>query len=641
MLDVQGEQSGLRIPKLFSLPWFWVLLAAGLSLVLYLSTAQLHINGSNHPYATDVGEIQNALPRWGTIHHSGYPLYTAIGSFFVTVLGWIGVPPAASASIFSAMFGATTIGLIVLLALETRISAPSATVGALSVAVSTSIWVDASLAEVHTVTLAFSMAALLFAMRFGRTGSRIDLLLLTFFFTQAVMHQRSEILMAPALLILILPHWLEIWRNFLAVLLVALLAPLTYLYLPLRVWMGADWVFGTPGSWEGFWTLFLDNRAGRIFDVQNSPAVWWQRVSTTAKLLADDLLWPLLLLGLASASAMGFDKERRRAGFAFIWIWVAYLTLTTLIWRNRITDAQLAAKLPILIVAGLGVAYFLDQLKRRSKKFSAAVTVIVVLILIFWALQAREFALSITRDRSVEEIIETVDRVMPYEDGRRTTITMPWGLEYWGLSYAQAYRNQLQGLNLVDHNANPRELVERGDHLLAPLATFYVFPMQWWEDFLGQSLYLSTAAPGIVEMSRAPLLSAEDVPLDIDHDLKNGIRIRSVKIMELAPQQKQIIVYWESLETVNEDYSVAVHLVAKDPPLSKTDIIYQADNNHPVEGYYETTLWQPGEIVRDDYLIEIPEGAYPAAIRLGMYRTDPEAGFINSPWLSLPVEAKP
>jgi hypothetical protein len=218
---------------------------------------------------------------------------------------------------------------------------------------------------------------------------------------------------------------------------------------------------------------------------------------------------------------------------------------------------------------------------------------------------------------------------------------MPWGLEYWGLSYAQAYRNQLQGLNLVDHNANPRELVERGDHLLAPLATFYVFPMQWWEDFLGQSLYLSTAAPGIVEMSRAPLLSAEDVPLDIDHDLKNGIRIRSVKIMELAPQQKQIIVYWESLETVNEDYSVAVHLVAKDPPLSKTDIIYQADNNHPVEGYYETTLWQPGEIVRDDYLIEIPEGAYPAAIRLGMYRTDPEAGFINSPWLSLPVEAKP
>ena len=33
------------------------------------------------------------------------------------------------------------------------------------------VWVDASVAEVHTVTLAFSVATLLFAMRFGRTGS--------------------------------------------------------------------------------------------------------------------------------------------------------------------------------------------------------------------------------------------------------------------------------------------------------------------------------------------------------------------------------------------------------------------------------------------------------------------------------------
>jgi hypothetical protein len=359
------------------------------------------------------------------------------------------------------------------------------------------------------------------------------------------------------------------------------------------------------------------------------------------KILADDLWWPMLLLGLVSVTLMMFDKKRRRAGIAFFLIWVAYFALTVLIWRNRVVDAQLAAKLPVLIIAGLGVAYFLDQLKQRSRKLGIGATILMLLILIFWASQVREFTLSITRDRSVESIIATVDRVKPFEDGHQTTITMPWGRDYWGLTYAQAFRNQLQGLNLVDHNANPRELVGRGDHLLAPLATYYVFPLQWWEDFLGQSLHLSTAAPGVVEMSRAPVLSADDVPLDVDHDLANGIRIRSVSIIEINEKQKQIVVYWENLEKVSEDYSVAIHLVAKDPPLSEADILDQADNNHPVEGYYPTTLWQPREIVRDDYLIEIPEGSHPAAIRLGMYRTDAQAGFINSPWLSLPVEAEP
>jgi len=37
----------------------------------------------------------------------------------------------------------------------------------------------------------------------------------------------------------------------------------------------------------------------------------------------------------------------------------------------------------------------------------------------------------------------------------------------------------------------------------------------------------------------------------------------------------------------------------------------------------------------DQYLLTVPEGSNPAGFRLGMYRSDPEAGFINTPWLSL------
>ncbi len=78
-----------------------------------------------------------------------------------------------------------------------------------------------------------------------------------------------------------------------------------------------------------------------------------------------------------------------------------------------------------------------------------------------------------------------------------------------------------------------------------------------------------------------------------------------------------------------------MHLVAQDPPAGPADVLAQGDRNHPVDGWYPTTRWQSGEIVRDAYLLPVPAGSSPAAIRIAMYRTDPEAGFVNTPWLSV------
>ncbi|MCA9949202.1 MAG: DUF2723 domain-containing protein [Anaerolineales bacterium] len=622
---------------------FWVLLPAVIAFILYASTAQYHINGSNHPFATDVGEIQNALPRWGTIHHSGYPLYTALGSFFVTLLNWIGIPPAAGASLFSAVLGSISIGLLAWLMLEIGMSGVAAAVGALATAVTTSIWVDASIAEVHTMTTALSISTLIFALRFGRDGDKRDLYLLTLFFTQAVAHQRSVILLAPAVLLLIWPHVGDIFQRIIPLILITLLAPLTYLYLPLRVWMGADWVFGTPGTWDGFWTLFFDNRAGRVFEVGVGLAGWLARTQTTLNILADDLFWPLLLIGLGALLLMLFDqdKNKRRIGLALTIVWVINFILTVLIWRDRVVDAQLAAKLPVLLMAGIGLGVLIDWLRQRSQKLATAVTILLLLILGMWAWQARAFTLTITRDRSVEPIIETVDRLKPFADGRITTVSMPWGRDFWGLTYAQAYHGQLQGLNLVDHNANPRKLLARGDHLLAPLPTFVVFPLDWWQEQLNSPLYLATAVPDVVEISTDQIVTAVDIPATVNLDLENGIHLRYATAERLNNNQILVTVYWEATGPINEDYSAAVHLVTQDPPLSPTDILDQADNNHPVEGLYPTSSWRAGEIVRDHYLLTIPINSHPAAIRIGMYRSDPDTGFINSPWYSLNVTAVP
>jgi len=612
-------------------------LAALVALILFLSTFQTHVNGSEHPYATDVGEIQNALPRWGLIHRSGYPLYTATGSLFVTLLRLVGIRPAAGASLFSVLWGVITIGLLTMLAQELGASGPASALGALSVALSKSVWSDASLAEVHTLTLTFSAASLLFAVRFGRSGERRDLLLLTLFLTQGVTHQRSVVLLAPAVLLITLPHLRTLWRHLGSAIGVALLAPLTYLYMPLRVWTGARWVFGSPGTWEGFWAMVFDNRAERVLRWSASTSEWQKRLSITMQILSDDMLWPLLALGLTGLALWGLKRERHREGLALMLAWGLNLLLTLAIWKNRVGDAQLAAILPIMALNGVGLALLLTLIARRSRPVGTTFSAMFVLALIAWGWNVRPLVLSVTRDPSAKAVIATAEQVAPPE--KPTTLAAPWGNAYWALAYAQAYRGQLSGLDLVDHNANFRAIVERGNRLLALNQMLVVFPVSWWEDRLGR-LYLASAAPRVVELIPTPTTTA-DVPAHTNFDLENGLQIRSAALEWSTNDQLLLNIYWEALRPVDTNYRVAVHLVAHDPPRNGGDVLTQADADSPVNGWYPTSRWEAGEVVRDTYALDVPAGASPVGVRIAMYRLDEDGTFVNTDWLSLPIPERP
>ena len=67
-------------------------------------------------------------------------------------------------------------------------------------------------------------------------------------------------------------------------------------------------------------------------------------------------------------------------------------------------------------------------------------------------------------------------------------------------------------MNLVDHNAQPQEIINRGDHLLAPDQTFIVFPPAYYEERLGP-LYLAASAPGVTKISPDPIVTAPIWPL--------------------------------------------------------------------------------------------------------------------------------
>ena len=613
----------------------WQAAAMMITTALFLSTLQAVVNGSDSPYATDVGEIQNALPRWGTIHWTGYPVYTGLGSLFVTVLYHVGILPAAGTSLFSALWGVVSIGLLVALLQELGVDGPLAALSAIVAGAATSVWMDASIAEVHTFTMALTIGTLLCALRVRHSGLRRDVLLLALCFSQGVAHQRAVALLAPAVIVLVFNRWPVIWRNLLPAVALCLLAPLSYLYLPWRVRQGATWTFGTPGTWEGTLRMLLDNRAARVVAWPEGMAEWARSIWRALSVTAVDLPVGLIALGLLGLFTPAL-KKRWQVSLGLTLSWVPHMLLTAAIWIGRIGDAQLAAHLPVTLLAAVGLGLLGEVFARRSKEARVIAILLLVGMVIYLGVVNRPTVLEVTKDPGAEAVIAVAEQVAPPPAGRPTTLMVLWGHDYWALVYAQAYEGRLPGLDLVDHNAPFEAILARGNRLLTPSKTLHYTGIAWWEQRLGP-IHLSSAAPDVVEIRQSPRVSEDDIPPGPTLDLGNGILIRSAQLAARVDGSLGVTIYWQAESTPARDYSVAVHLVAHDPPRTAEDVLAQADQAHPVYGWYPTSRWHPGEIVRDQYRISLPRGAQPRAVRIGMYYVDEDGSFNNSRWLSIVV----
>ncbi|MCX7841204.1 MAG: hypothetical protein N2559_17335 [Anaerolineae bacterium] len=75
------------------------------------------------------------------------------------------------------------------------------------------------------------------------------------------------------------------------------------------------------------------------------------------------------------------------------------------------------------------------------------------------------------------------------------------------------------------------------------------------------------------------------------------------------------MLYWQSIAKIEKDYTVFVHLID-----SQGNIRAQRDMQ-PRAGAYPTSIWDVGEIVRDEYVLDLPSGLAPGEYRLviGLY----------------------
>ncbi|MBC7254673.1 MAG: hypothetical protein H5T66_01020 [Chloroflexi bacterium] len=437
----------------------------------------------------------------------------------------------------------------------------------------------------------------------------------------------------PAIAVLAWPHWRDIWRWRLLTGLLILGALLTYLYLPLRAWMGATWTFGQVGTWHGFWDMILDTKTGRIFAWPEGPSALLERFRLLITLWSEELPLPFMMIGLVSL--LGKWASFRRERVAFTLGVIPYLVLGMLIWEGRISDALLAIQLPLIMFSIIGLSLGAATLGRYSRigRFFASGVMLVTVGVVF--LIHRPEVLAISRDPSAQEIVAQVRRI-PFEEGEQVAALMaPWGREYWILAYEDTFHRAFPQVDLVDHNANFREITDQGQRLLVLEKAFYVFPPAWWEERLGGPIALDYVAPQVIQITPKTRIRQQDLSSAL-LDLGNGVAIISTEIAR-SPDVLELLVSWQAVQPIREDYSVGVHLLAHVPP-GPQDILAQADRAHPIGGWYPTSQWDEREIVQDEYLLSIPEGSHPVAVRIGMYRILGAGQFANTPWLTIPLE---
>ncbi len=121
---------------------------------------------------------------------------------------------------------------------------------------------------------------------------------------------------------------------------------------------------------------------------------------------------------------------------------------------------------------------------------------------------------------------------------------------------------------------------------------------------------------GPVEVPRWESLTLES--LDISHtlgvNLGGKVRLLGYDIESgFRPGDNiHLTLFWQCLAEIEQDYTVFTHFI------DGGDNIRAQKDNEPVDGFYSTTAWKVGEIVRDQYDLVIPPDAPLGQYQLGV-----------------------
>ncbi len=621
--------TSVRTTKRPSTLWPVLFIAAGVA-CLYLSTLMTTISGCEHQYCNDTGEFQIALPLWGTVHYTGYPLYMVLGSPFVTVLRVFGIPPAMGSSLYSLFWNILAVaGLVILVR---RFSGNIWLAGSIGLlfAVIEPVWVHGVIAEVYSMSLAISAGILYLAFDLHETWSDKRGWLLALLGGAGVAHHRLlALLLIPVGLYLLpkalraksFPRWLAIAGLCFAA------GFLPYLDISLRISLGSTWNYDRANEWQGFWRIFLGEEVAELQQPNLAfPALWTAAQDIGRVLIADLTLPGVILIGLAAIR--GVWVRQTRSAIGFVGGAGASCILFALVFNNSVLlqATLMGALLALCVLLAIG----LSSLKTPWQNVAS---VICLGWGVWLAVHNWPFVVFLTHDYSGVTYTATVEATEA-PDG--ATVMAPWGGDYFSLAYAQRVEGRMAQWRIVDHRADFEALTAGSTRrVYTHFSALYVFGTDWWVQRLGSPLRMTSAGPEMLRLTSEPLESPKGAGIP----LGDGIVLDHWEVRPHGQGNLNVILYWAATQTPAADYSTFVHVSDKDAIVAAEDLIAQSDYRAPVYGWYPTTQWIPNEIIREDHLLPIPSERPPKLINIGMYRQDASGAFLHLVDVSLKKQA--
>ncbi len=620
------------------------ILLFALALALYLRT------GARGLLPGDPGEFQLAAWSFGLAHASGYPLYLITGGIWQHFWNLLGASPAASLNALSAVYAAAAVALLYLLLVEGFPgSVPIRRIGALLAAAflasNPTFWSQGLIAEVYALQALLLVGILLAFQRISQSpramANPVWIALLT---GLAMTHHATTVLWLPGLA---LGLWMVrdrftrrpgIWIGAL----VALLAPLLlYVYVPLRATPQASpWYFPQLGDetlalYTHSLRGFRDFVTGRTISVgYYGVERAWENVRTAAYLWRLHFGIPGLLLAAFGVYSLVIHKR-----YALLVVTALGLLLQQFFNLFYAIEDILVYYIPIYVVLSLwagwggaqlaaGIAQIgasADAEGKKAKETGAPpinwdiLGVIIGLVLLSIPLrQMISYAprLDQSDDVMTRQMWQSILDANPAENAILVSNDRNEIVPLYYLQQVEGKRPDLTGIfPLMAPEARFGDVGATVQTALAarPAAPVYlVKPMPGLESLFD----LRAASPPLVEVMGG---ASETPPANTVEQPLGPLTLRGFDWSEGG----------DAGETID------VRLVWQvDAPLAAlyttTTQLFDADGNRIAQddaaaggAYYPSTLWKPGETIVEQHTLELPAGAQPATLLVGMY-TGPE-----------------
>lgn len=603
-----------------------VALADAIFLLYWRTTAPTVLPG-------DSGELQFAAWGFWLAHPTGYPLYLILGGIWQHLVQ-IG-DPAFRLNLFSAFWSALAVGAAFLVYWNVTRSRAASLIAALTLAVSPLFWSQATRAEVYALHSFFVALLALWGILWHSAPQKKFAIAFALTFGLSLAHHRTTVLLLPAFAALFADRLFvpgfdraHLLKRTLFYSALAAIPLLLYLYIPLRA--GA-----TPYA-----QLDL-SPAPPLVILENSPRGWLNVIlgrGFSGALRVDVVTWDALRdfpnQWLAQLNVVGVLATVLGFG-ALLWLkkyplaaFVLYGGLTFLVFNSVYQIGDIADYYtPIYFFSCLALAAALAVLVQqlRANAFTRHSTLPTIALLAFFAVLPLQnlFNNFFVQDRSHYTMTRTQWAAIFASNLPDNAILLSNDRdEITPLYFLQLVEKQHPHWVGVFPKIAPGA---RYDNVLALARTMMASKRQLYAikplPALTLRYSIEEIGNGLSRVNRA----APGAPQNpSDALLGDALRVRGYSILAGEPTvgaRLTLAVQYQLLEPLTRDYTTSLQLLD-----ANNNKVSQGNDHVPGQLEYPSSRWRVGEIIQDQFDIELDPNLEAATYQVMLRVYDPSSG---------------